>query len=330
MRIKKLLCLEMAAVLLFSGILDQTLYAKEKRAYNDLYTATADDVPGLNARVNKKNILKLLDCYDEDGAYILRSAAKNGGDFLDWFSPGERIIDGIDTAVHEETHFYSHLMSGFWGKTAYFVGNKKHINVAHTKVFRTQKTASSIPKKLRTMRYSTYVAKPTKNLDSDVNGAYGLMNEFMAYRMGMSTTVSLYPYYVDQDADWDAWKVFINSCENGRLAYAEFKYYILHYLYYAKQHNRAVYRGITGNKKFCQAYGRLESNYAKLIREYEKDLTEFQQIMKDKGITIEIDDENVDNSEEGNGIGRFTGDYEKLQKELDKSKYQKIHKQLTK
>ena len=53
------------------------------------------------------------------------------------------------------------------------------------------------------------------------------------------------------------------------MAYAEFKYYILNYLYYAKKHHPDVYKGIVNNKEFCKAYKTLESSYAKLIKEYE-------------------------------------------------------------
>lgn len=33
------------------------------------------------------------------------------------------------------------------------------------------------------------------------------------------------------------------DCENERQAYAELKYYILHYLYYAKKHYQDIYKG---------------------------------------------------------------------------------------
>lgn len=301
-------------------------------------TTKADNVkniPQLNARVTTGNIFKILNKYDKDGAYILRNAMQAGDDILEWFSPGSRIIDGIDTAVHEETHGYSHHQGSisFHGQdivrtTAYFVGNGKTINVPHTNIYFTKKMASSIPKRLRTHRYNTYVAKPSENLSSNVQGVYGLMNEFMAYRMGMSTTVSLYQYYVDMYAGWDAWENFIHSGENGRTAYAEFKYYILNYLSYAKKHYPEVYQGIMKNKEFCKTYYQLESSYVKLIAAYEKDLKKVQEIMEEKGQTITINADSVIMEEKGVGIGRFTNEYKKLQKEIKKSTYQSIHRKL--
>lgn len=303
-------------------------WSKEKSAATK--ADPARKIPGLNAKVTTGSILKILDRYDKDGAYILRTEMAAGDDILAWFSGGDRIIDGIEVAIHEETHGYSHDQGSYsQGRltTAYFIGKGRVIHVLHTDIYNSIEMASSIPKRLRTFRYDTYVAKPTENLSSNVQGAYGLMNEFMAYRMGMSTTVSLYQYYVDKNAGWDAWKRFINSCENDKLAYAEFKYYILHYLSYARQHHPEVYRGIVGNRDFCRAYRQLEDSFVKLIDAYEKDLKKIQGIMEEKGHTIKIDADWITN-DKGTGTARFTKDYQKLQKEVKKPAYQSMHKAL--
>ena len=291
--------------------------------------AAAVRAPGINARITESSILKLLNQYDSDGAYIMKKQKAAGDRILSWFS-GRRIIDSLNTAVHEETHGYS-FHAGSRGY-AYYVGKKKTVNVPFTTVYQSKKMASSIPKNLRTFRYNTYVAKPSANLSSNVRGAYGLLNEFMAYRMGMNNAVSLYSYYAGQNADWDAWEVFIQDCENGRMAYAEFKYYILHYLYYAKKHYPQVYQGIVKNKQFCRAYRKMESSYRQLITAYGKDLKNLEKLMKNSGHTLEIQNDMVWFYESGKnggvGAGRFTEDYHKLMKELKKTKYTAVHKKL--
>lgn len=306
----------------------------------------AEKMPGLDAKVTKKNIQKILNKYDPDGAYVIKKQLAKGDDILQWYRSVDRIIDGINVMLHEETHGYQYSYAKYGKdtvKTAMFVGKKKTIHVPITKVYPSKKMAASIPKRLRTFRYDTYVGKPTKNLSSNVNGAYGLMDEFTAYRMGMSNNIALFPYYVSQNADWSAWETFITECESDKLAYGEFKYYILHYLYYAKKHHPKVYKGIVGNKKFCQAYRRLESSYAKLIKDYEGKLSKIQQLMAKKGYDLEITADTVtismeygddDYMESGGsysyGIGRHTADYKKLQKETQKSRYKSIHKKLVK
>lgn len=50
--------------------------------------------------------------------------------------------------------------------------------------------------------------------------------------------------------------------------------------------------------------------------------------MEEQGCTIKIAADWVENAEEGTGIGRFTDEYKRLQKEIRKSAYQSIHKAL--
>lgn len=292
-------------------------------------TWAASGAPGINAKITKSNVQKLLGKYDPDGAYIIKKQLTAGGDIMNWFSDGKRIIDRIDTAVHEETHGYSYSYAKA-SALAYFVGKKKTIYVSHTKVYPSKKMAASIPKSLRTFRYDTYIGNPSPNLSSNINGAYGLLNEFMAYRAGMNTTLSLYSYLTDKKADWSAWQRFVTGCENNRLAFGEFKYYILHYLYYAKKHNPQVYNGIIKNKEFCKAYRLMEHSYRKLITAYEKDLKKMKAALEKKGYKVRISDGEimVYSGRKGTGVRRFSADYKKLYKEVKKSRYGSIHKKL--
>lgn len=299
--------------------------------FSSYETSAAQKEPSLNASVSAKNIQALLKKYDPDGAYIMQKQIAKGDDICTWFSSQDRIIDSINTAIHEETHGYSFAYAKNYNQTAYFVGKKKTIHVTHTKVYRSKLMARSIPKRLRTFRYNTYVAKPTAHLASDVEGAYGLLNEFMAYQRGMNTVVLLFPYLKKQGADWSAWHSYISDCENDRQAYGEFKYYILHYLYYAKKHYPDVYKGIVNNRQFCKAYKTLEKNFRKCIKQYETDLQKIKQIVDaNPEYRLEITDERVmlNNDYGGVGISRFTADYKKLCKEAEKKKYKSIHKAL--
>ena len=143
--------------------------------------------------------------------------------------------------------------------------------------------------------------------------------------------VLLFPYLKKQGADWSAWQSYVSNGENGRQAYSEFKYYILHYLYYAKKHYPDDYRGIVNNRQFCRAYSTLEKNFRKCIKQYEKDLNKLKQILDaNQGYWLEITDERImlHNDYGGIGMGRFTKDYRKLCKEISKKKYKSIHNAL--
>lgn len=293
-------------------------------------SAASASMPGLNAKITQNNILKILNAYDSDGAYLLNNRIAAGDDVLTWFTGCSDILSGIDTAIHEETHIYSYAAERN-GRAAYFVGNQKTIYVPYTDVFPSVEMASSIPISLRTFRYSAYIADVEEDLASNADGIYGLLNEFMAYRSGMNTIVSLYDYLIDQDADWDTWILFINECENDMQAYAEFKYFILHYLYYAKQNDPDVYKAIIRNAQFCKAYKKLENSYAKLIRQYQKDLTKLQKYYAKKGYTLTIKNGSISLTtpeKKTTTICRFYNTYLKLEKQLSKTRYTNLHNKL--
>ena len=285
--------------------------------------ASAASVPKLNAKVTEKNVMKLLNAYDSNGAYILKSTKNGGISFLTWFSGSDRIVENIDTAVHEQCHVY---MTGYSSLKAY-IGNKKAVNISFTRVFNSKEMADSIPERLRTFRYESYVADPMPYLSSNINGAYGLLNEFIAYSWGMNNTVSLFPYYSRFPATMDTWESFINKGANDRLAYAEFNYYILHYLQYAKYHYPSVYKGIMKNSNFRKAYRTIEKKFRKNITLYEKDLKKIVKKVKAAGGYADYEEYFYIN---GRGTGIFAEDYQKLCKEIKKAKYQKIYKALLK
>lgn len=283
--------------------------------------------PKLNASVTEKNVLALMDAYDKDSAYLLRTMARNGDSITSWWQSGEWITDSINTAVHEECHGYTHR-SAPWGTEDIYIGSRKYIRVRFTSVFPSKKMSTSIPERLRTFRWSTYVGKPTANLASNVHGVYGLLNEFTAYYWGMHAQMSLYDYYKENGASRDQWMQFINICANDRLAYAEFKYYMMHYLIYAKQHNRATYNGIIRNASYVKAYQTIEKKFSALIAKFEKRMKDIATLLEGCGYEVEMDEYYFVHDEYGvgSGIGIFQKDYDNLIGELAQPSYQNILK----
>lgn len=290
-------------------------------------------IPVLNAKVTQKNIMNIMKKYDSNGAYILNNAIKNGDNILFWWSPGQRITDSIETAVHEECHGYTFMnaKNSINGEVIY-VGNKKGIQIKFTQIYNTKKMAKSIPKELRLQRYDTYVAKPTANLSSNINGVYGLLNEFSAYCWGMNTNVSMYDYYDNFEDTPKVWKNYLSmSGGSTQLAHMEFKYFILKYLIYAKKHYPKVYKGIVHNKAFVKAYKKTDKKFAKLVKQYNNRLKKIVKKLEKNGYQSEYTGDSFtfyDKDGGGSGYGLFLDEYKLIQKELKKNKYQKIIKAL--
>lgn len=229
-----------------------------------------------DAEINTENIMALLEEYDPDGAYIMRFGTEQGDDILKWFPEGETILHNLATAVHEQTHYFI-LQGGSGSREDIYTGGEQSVTVPYTTVYRTEEMTADVPEELRTFRFDTYVGKPTDNLASNIDGVYGLLNEFTAYCWGLNNTVVLYDYYKAEANEPEDWVNYVNLIDNGKMAYSEFHYYILEYLAYAQNVYPNVYDGIMANPEFLSAYQTIEGKYRSLTETSEQYLNEIAQ-----------------------------------------------------
>ena len=214
--------------------------------------------------LNRDNILALLDAINPNGAYIIRHSSESS--LTSWFGSAATIGDGINqlsVAVHEQCHDFCGTPASFrynsiTGKYMranewIYIGNGKYIDVPLTDVFPSSEMVDTIPESLRTYRFDTYI-NGDPIMGSIQYGVYGMLDEFTAYCWGNENDI------LQKDFQSENGLYIWNS--NSFLAYAEFRYYILHYMLYAKEHYPAVYKGIMGNTQFLQAYSKVESQFA--------------------------------------------------------------------
>lgn len=118
------------------------------------------------------------------------------------------------------------------------------------------------------------------------------------------------------------------------LAYAEFRYYILSYLLYAKEHYPQVYNGILQNENFRTAYLTIDSTYAKVIRDFKGNIDEIIRIMSQNGYSARVEGEYeylwIGSGESTRGVSLIGKDYQKLMKEMEKNQYQQVMAELSK
>ena len=230
---------------------------------------------------SRANMLKLMDQYDPDGAFIIRSQPEYlFNTYLSGSLVGHAVQD-MNTIVHELTHAYSWQGSQFGVAERIYLGNGAYLDVPYTRVFDSIEMVSAIPEGLRTYRFNTYIATDRENLTSRKQGAYGLLNELAAYYWGFHAGTGLSPY-----ADFYSVSDGVEH-SNCFLAYAEFRYYILQYLLYAKEHHYAVYEGIIGNTKFRKAFTAIDTLFGKEVKKwigeqsyiYDKYMAEYNALM---------------------------------------------------
>ena len=319
--------IETAFVLVFTTFL--TVTAVGERAF-------AAGIPEFDEVLSEESVRSLSGKYDKDGYFLSDYAFnRNDGFFafmqLFYFTPQTPVIQTLPTVVHEAFHKYTRNDTGLTvdGKEhesmKVYTGNGKGIKVHFTRIFRSKDIAESMPKRCRdtSSRFSLYVEDAGGTMLSDWDGIYGLLNEFGGYCWGMHDNVKLFAYR-DRFADTlGTWQGFIEEGESDRLAYAEFKYYILHYLRYAKEHHPAIYKKIMANAKFKKAYTVLEKQFSQDIAQYEKQVGQVRLRIKRAGGNVsEVDKLTKDTS--------VRKSYDVLIKEIGKKTYRDIEGQLQK
>ncbi len=293
---------------------------------------SAVSAPGLDDPITEENVLRLLKAYDKDGYFLVNYGHKKQTPFMNYYNNSygqNRLISNLDTVVHEEFHDYS-IVEG--QKQRIYIGNHRSIIVDFTKIFYSKQMVKSVPKRCRTTRFPTYVSKPIDRMASNVQGIYGLLNEFSAYGWGMHNDNEMYDYYNKVAPDMSTWNGYVSDGASNRLAYAEFKYYILHYLYYAKNHYPLVYKQIMANKNFRRAYKLNEKQFWKMIKTYENNLNRLEQKLETMDYVVEYTDEMFVASYQGgrsSGMSLLNDEYSVLMKELKKSRYVNLQKALT-
>ncbi len=220
----------------------------------------ADDTP-----LTRESILALLDAIDPDGAYIVRNSSDSL--LMAWFGSAATIGEGLDhlsTAVHEQCHSFCGASSGFLYSSiqskyirAYvqiYTGNGQFIRVPTTDIFPSSEMVGTIPESLKTFRFDTYIDGDPL-MGSIQYGVYGMLDEFTAYCWGNQDDILQENFRSEIGRQ-------MTSFSNSFLAYAEFRYYILHYMLYAREHYPDVYADILDNDLFRQAFSTVDRKFA--------------------------------------------------------------------
>ena len=204
---------------------------------------------------------------------------------LRYFSEGDRAIDTVDVIAHESFHRFAatknvRATDGTLtsGQDKIYLGDRKAVTVKFTPVFYSSEMVPSIPKRCRSTtygygsgdRFAAYIVDEPGMMDSNRDGVYGLLNEFTGYCWGLNATNRTFAYRDRFADDPNTWETFYVDGENDRLAYMQFKYYILHYMLYARQHHPAVYRKLVANDALRKAYRLIDKRFGDEVAEYEK------------------------------------------------------------
>lgn len=304
---------------------------------------------------SRKEVLALLKKYDSDGLYVITSYENaprkyiinnrrislgkpiNFMIYVDSVNTDD-LWDEMNTVVHEMCHAYSGTMAFpileknniYDDKIDYYAlyrGNKNTLLLPITNTFLTKKITNAIPTKLRTLRFTTYIDTEERLLGAQQHGVYGLLEEWNAYYHGTKTSFLSYDYYKNKNNNSPTDLLeYMQSVDGTFFAHAEFKFYILEYLLYARNNYPIIFKNILSNTAFKKAYKEINADFTNLIMNYQEKRSVILSELKNEGHNVELTDKwtKIGNS----GIGNYMDSYKLLMNELSSNTYQKLEKQI--
>lgn len=285
----------------------------------------------------EEQVVQYIYKYSEEGSYILKASSAISGDdevsiVKKWNNDGD-LFKIINKTVHEECHYYQGKVfpSKFtikkkkWNFTRAHIDDYKPYGISfiENEIMESSLMGEEIEQGFRTDRWSVYVAKDSKT-SSNLNGIYGLLDEFEAYYYGDKAVYDMYSGILKMPYDRELWMNYYFSMDGT--AFYEFKFFILRYMMYAKEHDIKTYNKIKEDKKFLQILRNVYENYETYVEtSIVKRRAEMIAYLKKKGHKayfeegyFYIDDKGIKNGVE---IG-------KIKKEMRKPEYLNMMKEL--
>lgn len=303
---------------------DSKEYSSIDYSDDDLLELTEDQTVGMtfsnDDKVTKESLLAFAEKYDKDAYAILSTVQKKHKfyNIMDYYEKDDSYTTEFETTVHEMCHVtqdrssYDYMIYTGDGK---WVKMKTH----NSTYFPSGEMADSIPEKYRTFRFDTYIT-PDKgeNMSSDIEGCFGLLNEFSAYCWGLKASLCMYNYIKTLEPTYENANPFITAYYN-RSCYAEFRFYILSYLLYAKENYPDFYNKIMNNSDFLYAFNKIDAEFRMVINTFACKINEYAEANDN----VSISDGEVCF---GKGLGQVripvdSEDYDLLMKKMEEPEY---------
>ncbi len=262
-------------------------------------------------------------------------------------------VNSVPVMVHEMTHLYAH-------RRAYALIQKRgmpfspgdeylcfSLDTTREVLVKLKPTpparlmAASVPEVLRENKFYEFIETDDESMMPQQEGIYGLLDEWHAYLHSARVAFALHRFY-EREAFYGAlttdynerplhddkpWKDFFTNFYEMYLPYIEFKYYILQYLAYCKQHRPEVYDYIIfEDEAFRKAYKMIDEAYRQVIAQFIDYKPRVMDLLAK--LSIDVSEENMGGQYfmfiNESGIATYQSLYEAFEKEIQKEELSEI------
>lgn len=248
--------------------------------------------------------------YNPDGTQTKSTIHMAG--FRKWIRATDPLkqVNDMDTATHENKHVYTAdyavpLLAEASGGNIQSLGSNEYSDHRTTlyysyylgrertrfnrlyPTFPVREIAGYIPQEQRSQRYEIYV------IESEVAktlGIFSTLDEYNASYWSERTMYDLYQYYlVEQPITAATWQTYFQGQSSVFGAWAEFRYFILTYLLYAKDNHPDVYKKLLADDRFRETFTEIDDQYIDLHKRVIARLTnELPAYLQSKGLKARI------------------------------------------
>ncbi|HTL81379.1 MAG TPA: hypothetical protein VL651_06730 [Bacteroidia bacterium] len=238
---------------------------------------TVEQIKALKADHAKKYYMNLVQTYANpykgilDEAYCGPDCYRSLVDeqYVDWNldTTASVLFSDFETVIHESTHHYER---GGTHSYRYMIEPGINIDVDQTTLFPSSEIKVILPSdaKTRIFRYDPYITD-SSIVSSNVDGFYGLLNEFTAYNSGCRAA-TLAAQTALQKGDTATASKFINQAASTYFAYYEFKLFMGAYLHDAKLHHADDYKAMVANTNLRVAYTLLDDEFTATVDNFKR------------------------------------------------------------
>lgn len=293
----------------------------------------------------REKTLQLLNTYCPDGARIVQMALKNvpedgDQDFTSMIDGDDEqaCLTSINTIVHEENHGLNAFMgrvvlkekSGqfsdeFYDYDYFYLKDGQFTLVRKIPTFPSREMVPTFPEHLKTFRFDTYIDTENAIQSTQVDGFFGLLDEFNSYYQGTRAAYNLLGYYENKGtaANWHDFFIGVNATHYGCL---EFRLYLLKYLQFARERHPDIYRNIIENKDLMHTFLAIDQNVSEFFQSYFNKKPAIFERLRGYGWKISENANMLYINSSGRNVGHsnFMDVYNLLTDEMKKDEYQSL------
>lgn len=224
--------------------------------------------------VDKLRCLEILEAIDSKEVELV-GALPNHLINAFYSRPSHDILFSLGTIVHEANHIFHDIDND--KRIRYRIDANYEVVFERLEVFESKQILETMPQDhldyfMGKGRYELYIAdsQGIERMSTQVNGLYGLLDEYNSYYQDIKTIVGLYKYLISEYTcgDSNIWRDYLGLYDSTMNSMMQFRYFTAAYMRHAKIQYRDLCEKFVSNKDLIAMLDYLDKQERILLKDY--------------------------------------------------------------